>query len=148
MRYFVYLFGTILATFGLILLAIYISLFFFSPVVENVFAINVNISYALLVISVSFATTGIFLGFYAISQNTWEYANIWLIVSLVLSIISFLFQLYKLASMGPTWIGLEFFGSEGNRIEAMYIDMLLFLTNLIVLITTSTLTYLSVRGGE
>ncbi|ANQ53078.1 hypothetical protein XJ44_00805 [Thermosipho affectus] len=148
LKYITYLFGTILATFGFILFSLYISLFLFSPIIENIFAIDMNISSALLIISVSFTITGIFLGFYSISKDNWEYANIWIFVSIILSITSFIFQLYKLASLGPTWIGIEFFGTTGNKIEAMYIDMLLFIVNLCVLVITSTIGYNIKRGKK
>ena len=145
-KYFTYILGTLLATFGLILFSLYIALFSFSPVIENIFSIDMNISSALLVISLSYIIIGFSLGFYSISKDKNDYSNLWIIISLMFSIISFFYQLIKLSTMGPTWIGIEFFGINGNRIEAMYIDMMLFLSNLVIMIICSTITLKNYRG--
>lgn len=145
-KYFIYILGTLLATFGLILFSLYIALFSFSPVIENIFSIDMNISSALLVISISYIIIGFSLGFYSISKDKNDYSNLWIIISSIFSIISFFYQLIKLSTMGPTWIGIEFFGINGNRIEAMYIDMMLFLSNLVIMIICSTITLKNYRG--
>lgn len=147
-KYLIYILGTLLSTIGLIFLSFYIAIFFFSPVIENIFSIDMNISSALLIIAISFTLNGFFIGFYSISKDSWEYANLWIIISFLLSFISFLFQLYKLASLGPTWLGLEFFGINGNKIEAMYICMMLFLINLAILVICGILVFRKFRGEE
>jgi hypothetical protein len=64
------------------------------------------------------------------------------------SLFSFIFQLYKLATLGPTWIGLEFFGINGNRIEAMYIAILIFLLNFLSLVLSFSIFSIELKGEE
>ncbi|MDK2887022.1 MAG: hypothetical protein PWP54_1602 [Thermosipho sp. (in: thermotogales)] len=146
--YLTYIFGTILFLMGLFFATFYFSFSYIAPLLQDLFSLNINLSISLLLISLFFIFSGSFLGIYSISKINSGKSKFWISLSSIFSLLSFLFQLYKLATLGPTWIGLEFFGLSGNRIEAMYISALIFLINFFTLVISFSIFWIEMKGEE
>ncbi|SHH39343.1 hypothetical protein [Thermosipho atlanticus] len=131
-----YVFGTIIAFLGLLIITFYFSFSYISPLIESIFSIKINLTYALFYIALSFLLSGFFMGIYSITKSSSEKSKFWIFFSSMFALGSFGFQLYKLAILGPTWIGIEFFGTNGNKLEAMYISGILFLINFLSLVVS------------
>jgi uncharacterized membrane protein YozB (DUF420 family) len=146
--YFSYIFGTLLFLIGLLFSSFYFSFSYIAPLLQDLFSLTINLSNSLLFISLSFTLAGIFMGLYSISKINSRQSKFWILFSALFSLFSFIFQLYKLATLGPTWIGLEFFGINGNRIEAMYIAILIFLLNFLSLVLSFSIFSIELKGEE
>ncbi|MBO8160036.1 MAG: hypothetical protein H0Z24_00240 [Thermosipho sp. (in: Bacteria)] len=146
--YLVYVYGVIIAFIGLLLLLFYFSFNYLSPIIEDFLGVQMNLTNAMLIISISFTLIGFFFGIYAISKINSFSSKFIIILSFLFSIISFVFQLYKLTIIGPTWIGIELFGTYGNKIEAMYVSAIVFLISFLSLVISASILFIEIRGEK
>jgi len=146
--YLSYIFGTLLFLIGLFFASFYFSFSYIAPLLQDLFSLTINLSFSLLFIALFFTFSGFFMGIYSISKINSGKSKIWILLSALFSLLSFAFQLYKLATLGPTWVGLEFFGISGNRIEAMYISALIFLLNFLSLVLSFSIFWIELKGEE
>ncbi len=146
--YFVLFIGFIIFFFGMVTLAIYFAILYLSPLISNLTGISFVSSRFLVLAFLSIIGSGVFLSFYPISKALDGNSSFHIFIAFVFSGLSLGIQLYKLAVLGPTWMGVEILGTSGNTNEMMYLSAAYFVFTLIIFALEFTILKQEVSGGK
>lgn len=120
-------------------LVVYFAILYLSPIISNLTGLTfVNSRFLVLALSM-LTVAGFFTSTYPVSKAVDGNASLHIILAFGCSAISLGVQVYKLATLGPTWIGLDLLGPSGNTLELMFLTAVYFVFTLILFVLEFTM---------
>lgn len=137
--YLAILFGFITFVFGFVSLAVYLGVLYLSPIISNLTGLSFVNSRFLVLALTMITAAGFFTSTYPVSKAVDGNSSLHIILAFGTSAVALGVQVYKLATLGPTWVGIDLLGPSGNTLEMMYLTAIYFVFSLILFVLEFTM---------